>query len=208
MSSANTPSDLTPMLRALEAFQVRRLQRDFADLIAEPQYHKLGAFFFGELYAARDFSERNASAHRLHEMLRVVPGVRVASIDRAVRLMDLTAALDHAVARRLVASNVGLPLDEPRYELAYHEADAYGERLEQLQLIVTTMHDLHGLARVPLMAWHMRQIRPLADNLGFGSLARFLVNGLESVRPVHDVERFTSTLYSREKQRLDRIYGR
>ena len=43
---------------ALQTFQSQRLRRDLADLAAEPQYKKIGEFFFEEMYGPRDFSAR------------------------------------------------------------------------------------------------------------------------------------------------------
>jgi hypothetical protein len=203
---ADATSELTSMLRALEAFQVARLRRDFADLMVERQYQALGEFFFSELYAPRDFSERNTSARQLHAMLRAVPGVRVSSLDRALRLMELTGALDDRLAHLLLAGGIGPGFDEPAYERAYRAADAYAAREEQLRLIIATVQDVFELSRLPLIVWHMRQVQPLAQSLGFGALARFLLHSLEAVQPVRDLNRFTNTLWEREKRRLDRIY--
>jgi hypothetical protein len=204
--SAPASQQLIATRRALEAFQTQRLRRDFADLMVERQYRALGAFFFEELYAPRDFSDRNASARKLNDLLRAAPGVRVAALDRVMRLMELTDELDMQLAALLLQDGYGAGFDELTYERAYREADAYAPREEQLRLIVATVQDAHELAQLPLMIWHMRQIQPLAGALGFTALARFLVKSLEAVKPVRDLERFTTTLWEREKRRLDRIY--
>jgi AraC-like DNA-binding protein len=206
MLSQHNADELLAMRRALEHFQVARLQRDFADLMRDPQYIALGEFFFHELYAPRDFSDRNASAHRLYALLRNVPGVKVAQLDRAMRLMELTDALDIELARLLLHTSSSLIFDEARYEQAYRAANAYAERVEQLDLIVAVVHDTYSAARVPFSLWQMRRVMPMAQRLGFGPLAHFLTAGLEAVQPVRDIRYFTDTLYGREKQRLDRIY--
>jgi hypothetical protein len=191
---------------ALQSFQSERLRRDHADLAVEPQYQALATFFFDEMYGPGDFSARDKQARRLHEFVHLAPGLALHDVEQVLQLLALTNKLDATVAACLSALAAPLDFDEPTYERAYRMADAYSERVLQLDLVRVALYNVHQLARKPLIGGVLKRTQALANALGMSDLHRFLSVGYRAIQPVRDIYRFTETISMREQDRLDRIY--
>lgn len=191
---------------ALQIFQSRRLRRDFADLVADPQYTQAGEFFFDEMYGPRDYGKRDSGARRLHHFLHIVPGVQLHHVQQVLELLELTNKLDEKMVNCLLAIDAPLNFDEPTYEHAYRYADNYDDRLRQLDLIAASTSDVHVLTRFPLLGTTLKRSGLLARMAGFEELHRFLVKGFEALQDMQDVDYFVDTIYDRELDRLNRIY--
>ncbi len=192
---------------ALQAFQSLRLRRDLADLAAEAQYLQLGQFFFEEMYGSRDFSARDDQAQRAHWFVHRVPGVTAHDVESVLALLELTNALDDQVAHKLIALGAPLDFDEATYERAYRLADNYAERVQQIDLVILSLSNVHRLGRKRLLGLALQSTYLLAHTVGMGEIHRFLHLGYQAIQPVRDITRFLSTIETREKARLDRIYA-
>src|SRR5512135_1835698 len=60
---------LHPQLAMLREWQADRLARTYADLLADPHYHPACEFFLSDIYAPRDFSQRDHDLERIHKFL-------------------------------------------------------------------------------------------------------------------------------------------
>lgn len=196
----------TERMRALQAFQSRRLRRDHADLAAEPQYRLIGEFFFTEMYGPKDFSNRDAQARRLNQFVHLVPGLGVRDVEQVLQLLDITQQLDTALGQTLTDMDAPRDFDEPVYDRAYRLADNYAARVQQLELVRVSLQNVARLARSPMLGIAMRRTEGLARAVGMADIHRFLWLGYQAVKPVRDMNRFIETVYAREKARLDRIY--
>lgn len=192
---------------ALQAFQSQRLRRDLADLAAEPQYLRLGQFFFDEMYGARDFSARDDQAQRAHWFVHRVPGVTAHDVESVLALLELTNKLDDAVAHGLIALGAPLDFDEATYERAYRQADNYAERVQQIDLVILSLSNVYRLGRKRLLGMALQSTYLLAHTVGMGEIHRFLHLGYQAIQPVRDIARFLGTIEARERARLDRIYA-
>ena len=192
--------------RVLQQFQSERLRRDHADLAAEPQYQQIGAFFFDELYGPQDFSGRDAQARRLGQFVHLAPGLNIGDVQQVLSLLELSSRLDEQVAQQLIALGVPLDFDEPTYERAYRLADSYEDRLIQLDLVRGSLYNVYKMARRPMIKMVLDRTERLATTVGMADIHRFLRAGYEAIQPVLDIYRFVETIYTREKDRLDRIY--
>lgn len=192
---------------ALQQFQSQRLRRDHADLAAQQQYQLIAEFFFEEMYGPRDFTARDQQARRLQQFIHLVPGLAFRDVQPALELLELTNALDNAVLAWLLALEAPLDFDEDLYERAYRLADNYDQRVRQLDLVRTSLANVHRLARKPLIGAALRRTQGLAHTVGMVAIHRFLLLGYEAIQPVRDFEGFIATIYSRERARLDRIYS-
>jgi hypothetical protein len=63
-------SGFVELKRALQAFQAARLNKTYTDLKNSEEYGKIGRFFFEKLYAPEDFSFRNTSITKLHQLMQ------------------------------------------------------------------------------------------------------------------------------------------
>lgn len=195
-------------LLALQSFQSERLRRDHADLAAEPEYQTLATFFFDEMYGPSDFSARDQQARRLHQFVHLAPGLAIRDVEQVLQLLELTNTLDLAVAARLITLDAPLDFDEAFYERAYRLADAYDQRLQQLDLVRQSLYNVYRLAHKPLLGIALRRTQAMAHAVGMADIHRFLYKGYQAIQPVHDIYRFIETIDLRERDRLDRIYER
>jgi DNA-binding transcriptional MerR regulator len=192
---------------ALQVFQAKRLRRDFRDLAAQPRYTPVGEFFFTEIYGPRDFSQRDAQARRLHQLIHLLPGVNLRDLESILELLDLTSQLDDHLAQLLEDHAVGLDFDEPTYNLFYRLADNYELRLRQLILVDDCLHNVFRLSRQPLLGLAIHRVRPLARLAGLQAMQQFLATGYDILSTVDSIDEFASTISTRERERLDRIYA-
>lgn len=192
---------------ALQAFQSQRLRRDLADLAAESQYQQIGQFFFEEMYGPHDYAARDQQAHRVHQFIHRVPGLAIHDVEPVLTLLELTNELDDRLTSLLIALGAPLAFDEVIYEDAYRQADNYDERVIQIDLVRIALSNVYRLGHKKLLGLALQSTRGLAHRVGMGDLHRFLRLGYQAIQPVRDIERFLATIVSRERARLDRIYG-
>jgi hypothetical protein len=193
---------------ALQIFQSNRLRRDYNDLAVIPQYEPVGEFFFSEIYGPRDFSRRDEETRRLHGILHLLPGVALRDVEEVLELLELTTQLDDQLAQLMLREGAGLDFDEPTYERFYREADSYGPRLRQLQLIRHALYNVFRLSRSQLLGAGLHRSRLLARLLSLEAAHTFLSRGFDALRGVSSIDQFAETIYERELARLERIYGR
>jgi hypothetical protein len=191
---------------ALQVFQANRLRRDFRDLAAQPKYTAVGEFFFTEMYGPRDFSQRDAEARRLHQLIHLLPGVNMRDLESILELLDLTSQLDDHLAQILEDHEVGLNFDEATYDHCYRLADNYELRLHQLKLVDNCLHNVFRLSRQPLLGLAIHRVRLLARLAGLEAVQQFLAKGYDILSKVDSIDEFAATIALRERQRLDRIY--
>lgn len=191
---------------ALQTFQSHRLRRDYQDLAAIPMYESVGEFFFEELYGPRDFSQRDNDARRLQHFLQIVPGVHLRDIEEILDLIAITADLDDDLTRRMIRRGLPLSFDEPVYELLYREADNYAARERQLELIRSCLMNVYRLSRSHLLGMGLERSGLFARLVGFEAGHTFLLKGYRALRNVSEIDHFATTIYNRERKRLDRIF--
>lgn len=193
---------------ALQIFQSNRLRRDYNDLAEIPQYEPVGEFFFTELYGPRDFSKRDAEARRLQHLLHILPGVHLRDVEQILALLEITNRLDDELARLMIERGVPTNFDEPTYDRLYREADNYDARFEQLGLIRGCLYDVFRLSRSHLLGVALHRSGLIARLAGFEVGHDFLLKGYDALQGVSSIELFAETIYSRELERLRRIYAR
>jgi hypothetical protein len=193
--------------RALQTFQSRRLQRDLADLAAEPQYQRIGQFFFEEMYGPRDYSARDQQAQRVHQFIHRTPGVTIHDVEPVLSLLELTNMLDEQIATLLIECGAPLEFDEPIYEHVYRVADNYDLRRNQIDLVLVALGNVHRLGRKRFLGLALQSTQMLAHAIGMSEIHHFLWQGYQAIQPVRDMTRFLTTIETRERERLDRIYG-
>jgi hypothetical protein len=105
--------------------------------------------------------------------------------------------------------DLGAPLDfdEAIYERAYRLADNYAARMKQIDLVIVALDNVYRLGRKRLLGVALQSTHAVAHALGMGDLHRFLKQGYQAIQPVRDITRFLTTIETREKARLDRIYA-
>ena len=198
-----------PQLAMLRQWQSERLTNTYADLLADEQYHSACTFFLSDIYAARDFSQRNYDAAHLYGILsRFLPEAMLALLADAIHLNQLTSQLDHALLQVLV-KDLGMTdtITPQMYSQAYRLCNNYSERQGQIELLVEVLKKAAKGARNPIFAATLRLVRRPTQRAGWFDVYDFLERGYLACKPMKDVERFVKTIQARETAVLDKIFA-
>ena len=199
----------TDLKNALQEYQARRLRETYADVVRDPQYTRLGAFFFDEIYGPQDFSFRNESIRTLHQHLKgLLRGDIIDGMARVIDLHDLTDRLDEHMVRELTALDARPPLAPAVYTTAYRRCGNYEERLKQIDLMLEAIRTIHRISRMRLIGLSLKAVHGAAHLAGYGAIMDFLTNGYEAFHKVRDIGFFAGTVEAREKRINDELFGR
>ncbi len=199
---------LSPEMAMLRAWQAQRLARTYADFLADPRYAPASRFFLDDIYAPKDFTQRNEDVIRIHEfMSRILPARVLKTLTMAIELNNLTEDLD-AKLLKVLLNDLGVTdrITEAQYAEAYRLCDNYEDRVRQIEMIVAIGRDLERLVRHRVIGWTLRMARGPAYRAGWKELQDFLEHGYNSFRRMGKADKFLNAIYDREMQILDNIY--
>lgn len=205
-----TTSGLDPQLAALRAWQAARLAQTYADLLAEKQYRPACLFFLSDIYAPRDFSQRDYDAERIHSFLaRVVPAHMLQLLTDVVELNALTTALDAHLLRVLITElDFTTDLTTALYAEAYIRCDNRTEREQQIDLIGRVVAQVSAGSNLPGVGLALKVVRGPAHTAGWVEVFDFLERGYAAFKPMRRAEGFIQTVTTRETRILDRLLAR
>jgi hypothetical protein len=200
---------LDPLMGLLRDWQVQRLKRTYHDLISNPRYQPASNFFINDIYAARDFTQRNYDLRRLHDTLRRwVPEAMVRPFTLAVELHELTEQLDRKLLDVLVKQlGMSESLTASMYAEAYRRCDNYSLRVRQIEWIDEIGRRVEGLVKIPFSSSVLKLARAPATRAGWGELMSFLEQGYAAYKHMHGASYFLKTIQEREMRILKRIYA-
>jgi len=201
---------LGPQMAMLRKWQSERLKRTHADLLASPRYGPASRFFIEEIYAPRDFSQRDQDIEYLYEMMsRILPDILLSLVRNAAEINNLTNELDEALLQALVEDlGVTDQITEGLYARAYRICDNYDQRLYQIELLVKIGRQVDISTRLPLVGTALRLARGPARQAGWGDLHEFLSDGFMAFKHMHGAGEFLETVQERETRILNRIFAR
>ena len=201
---------LSPEMAMLRAWQSQRLARTHADLLNSKRYGPACRFFLEDIYAPKDFSQRDYDIIRIHDfMMRFLPAKVLRTLTRAIELQALTEELDQKLLDTLL-NQVGATnrITEEQYAEAYRLCDNYDERLYQIELVSEIGRGIERLVRLPLIGWTLRAARGPALRGGWEELQGFLERGYKAFKHMGKADYFLDTIEKREKKILDNIYNK
>jgi hypothetical protein len=200
---------LDPQLALLRAWQAERLSRTYADYLADERFRPACVFFLSDIYAPRDFSQRDRDFDHLHELLsRFLPEKMLRLLSQAISLNQMTYDLDHRMLYILV-SELGMTdsLSPEVYLEAYQRCNNPAERLEQIEMMVAIVREVGIGARLPLVGSVLRLARRPALRWGWVDLYDFLERGYQAFQPIRDINPFVRVIEQREKRILEQIFS-
>jgi hypothetical protein len=195
---------------ALRAFQARRLERTYPDLLASPRYGPAAAFFLSDLYGTKDVTARDEGVARSLPMLvRLMPAAALDTIARAVELDALSERLDLGLVDALRRSDPSgaTAITDTAYSNAYRAAGTKADRERQIALTGDIGAALDRLAHKPLLGGALRMMEVPARQAGFGALHDFLARGLKAFRHMRGADEFLRIVDARERLINDRLFG-
>ncbi|MFH2065590.1 MAG: hypothetical protein ABIK15_10365 [Pseudomonadota bacterium] len=208
MKKSVKSDEFLTLKRALQAFQSNRLNQTYADLKNNPEYGKIGVFFFEKLYAPDDFSFRDTSIKQLHKLLKgkIYKGI-ILAVSQVIELHELTDNLDDRMVEQMIKFNIGPDLTEEEYERVYRSLDNYNQRLYQIRLSTKVTRTFHRLSQKWIVAVSLKTVRTAAHLIGVGGIIDFIYEGYEGFRAMKNIDHFVETVEEREIARHNRIWG-
>jgi hypothetical protein len=200
---------LDPQMVMLKAWQSQRLARTYADLLASPRYRLAVLFFLEDIYAPRDFSQRDHDVTEMHAfMRRFVPESLLRPLTKTIQLYDQTNHLDDFLLDVLL-HKVGVTdsLSEAQYAEAYRLCDNYVERVEQIEAIYQIGRQLEDVTRLPLTGTALRLAVVPARRAGWIELTEFMERGYRAFKHMQGARFFLDTIRQRERRILKQIYS-
>jgi len=193
--------------RALQAFQATRLNKTYTDLKKDPEYAQMGQFFFEKLYAPEDFSYRDTSIKKLHQLLKkkIYAGV-ISAVGKVIELHELSDHLDNRMVDQMIALDIGTDMDMEQYQKVYRSLDNYDQRLYQIALGAEVTRIFHRLSRKWAVAISLKTVRKVAHLVGMGAILDFIYEGYSAFRSIKNIDYFVETIDARERAWHDEIW--
>ncbi len=210
MTEPANHQDFERLKRTLQAFQSARLNDTYADLKNDPEYAKIGHFFFEKLYAPEDFSFRDTSIKNLHRLLKgkVYKGM-VTAITQVIELHELSDMLDDRMVERMIKTGVGENMEMDHYQEIYRSLDNYDQRIYQIKLSTEVTRAFHKLSKKWVVALSLKTVRSAAHFIGMGKIIDFVYEGYDGFRTIKKIDFFVETVEQRETAWHDEIwYGK
>jgi len=200
---------LDPSLERLRAWQSQRLRHTYRDFLADPMYRPACEFFLSDIYASKDFSQRDQDTEHLYEIFsRYLPESMLTLLADTIELNHLSNQLDQTMSKALVEGlGVTGEITPTAYAAGYRFCDNYTERKEQIERLVAVMDEAAAGARGPIFIISLRLVKAPAHRLGWGELYEFLERGYQACRPMRQVSPFTGAIREREMRILERIFA-
>lgn len=210
---ASSPA-LCQAVSSIKALQSRRFGGTYTDLLGDPGYAAAVRFFLAELYADRDFAERDAQFSRIASTLqKVFPAAVVSTACTLANLHALTEQLDQAVAKAHLADNRNGLLDGAEalgYLQAWRTVGEQAQRRHQLATVLHIGHELARLTRTPGLRTLLKLMRKPANAAGMGALQQFLESGFDTfaalTRHPGGAQAFLDLIAQREGAWLDTLF--
>ncbi len=195
------------MVRAVQRFQVKRMQGTHAALFRSPRYGPLCAFFVQDLYGPRDVAPRTATFHSVSHLLRPILGQRLfLGAQRLVELQRLSDGLDGELARRLVEQGASTGFAAADFETAFRLCDNHPDRQRQLELSIRSTIFVHDLSRRRSVKHLFRAARKLKGMRRLHSTLAVLDRGYVAFRKIDEIRPFTRSMRQGEVEYMERVF--
>lgn len=204
-----TPEGLTVELALLRAWQSNRLAQTYQDLLNSKRYRSAAEFFLSDIYAARDFSQRNYDIERFYQgVSKVLPERAVSILADAVELYRLSDQLDADMAR-VLTTDLGAKdtITSAQYSEAYRILDNYDDRARQIELVGQIGRGVDKLVQIPFVGMTLRLAHAPAVLAGWSELQGFLERGYSAFKHMKGADGFLDTVTRRETAILDAIFA-
>ncbi len=177
--ATDTPN-LAQAVSEIKAFQAKRFNGTYFDLLHTPQYQPATQFFLEELYSEKDYSQRDAQFSRIAGTLeRMFPKQVVQTAVSLAELHSLTEDLDLQMAQNWL-STIKNSDSIDRYITAWHTVGRRSDRDAQLSGALRVGQELVTLTRTPGLRMALKMMRKPASLAGMAALQHFLESGFDT----------------------------
>ena len=211
-TAGNTPQ-LAQAVSEIKAFQARRFNGTYFDLLQTRQYKPATLFFLEELYSEKDYSDRDAQFSRIAGTLeRLFPKQVVQTAVILAQLHSLTEELDLAMAQSCLTNGKlnGEPNAVKRYITTWRAVGRQQDRMAQLNGALNVGQELVVLTRTPGLRMALKMMRRPANLAGMGALQHFLESGFDTFaamgKEADGTDFFLNTVKERESALIDQLF--
>lgn len=188
--------DLMAGVQAVKAYQHKRFEETYADLLRSGRYGAAARFFLDELYGPTDFARRD------QQFARVVPAlVRLfrKEILETVEALASLHALSEALDSEMGAHFASDAAPEHAYRHAWRRTGRADDREQQIRLMLLVGEKLDTLTRRPMLRASLNMMRVPARAAGLVELQQTLEGGFEAFRSMRGAAEFLATIGQRER---------
>ena len=202
-------------LRAVRAYQSKRFQDTYHDLLASEDFGPACDFFLTELYGDQDFSQRDREFERIAKSIeRMFPkSILEVAIDLA-ELHALTELLDTRMGEALESSGYrpgDVPLDSATYTVAWRMCELSVERAQQLKMVLDLGKRLERITTTRGIRLTLKAMRLPARAANLAALQSFLEKGFETFSELAQlkgrIDLFLKTIQEREETWIRSLDG-
>jgi hypothetical protein len=198
-SDVTSTDNFIKLKRALQEFQSGRITRTYKDIEADPEFAKIGNFFFNKLYAPQDFSFRDTSMKRLHKALdgKIYKNMLTA-VTKVIELHDISDAQDDLMVKKMIETGVDESMTMEQYQNIYVSLDNYDQRVYQINLSAEVTRIFHGLSKKWIVAVSLNTVKTAAVMFGVKEIIDFIYDGYVSFKTIDNIDFFVDTMVQRE----------
>lgn len=200
MPSETPASDqFLTLKRALQDFQSRRINRTYKDIESDPEFSRIGEFFFKKLYAPEDFSFRDTSMKKLHKTLdgKVYQNM-VTAVTKVIELHDISDEQDDLMVEKMLEQGVDSSMTMDQYQEIYRSLDNYDQRIYQINLSAEVTRIFHGLSKKWIVAVSLKTVKATAAIFGIQEIIDFIYQGYTAFKAIDNIDFFVNTMVERE----------
>ncbi|MEE4356922.1 MAG: hypothetical protein V2I97_10660 [Desulfococcaceae bacterium] len=205
ISDGNTSGENTPETsflkrkRVLQDFQSGRISRTYKDIENDPEFSKIGDFFFKKLYAPEDFSFRNTSMKMLHKALdgKIYRNMLTA-VSKVIELHDISDEMDDLMVEKMMAAGIDESMTMEEYQEIYRSLDNYDQRVYQIKLSAEVTRMFHALSKKWIVALSLNTVKKTAFLFGVKEITDFVYEGYLAFKTIDNIDFFVETMLERE----------
>ena len=185
--------------RALQDFQSSRINGTYKDIETDPEFSKIGDFFFKKLYAPEDFSFRDTSMKKLHKVLdgKIYKNMLTA-VTKVIELHDISDEQDNLMVEKMIATGVDESMTMAQYQEIYRSLDNNDQRIYQINLSAEVTRIFHGLSKRWIVAVSLRTVKTTAVLFGIREIIDFIYEGYVAFKAIDNIDFFVDTMTQRE----------
>lgn len=192
----------------LSKWQTERLKVTHQDLYQAPRYHEGLEFLLKDLYAPKEFTQRDDDLERIFPVaVKLLPDNLLYTISLLVELNLLTQQLDKSLADVLFNQLKVKEISAASYCEAYRLCNNKAQRQHQTQLIANIGNDLDVYVQSRLVRFTLKATRSAAEIAGLGNLHSFLRRGFSAFQEMNGVDELLAIIIKRESAILEAIYN-
>jgi hypothetical protein len=194
--------------RVLQDFQSNRINETYKDIETDPEFSKIGDFFFKKLYAPEDFSFRDTSMKKLHKVLdgKIYKNMLTA-VTKVIELHDISDEQDNLMVEKMIAAGVDESMTMDQYQEIYRSLDNNDQRIYQINLSAEVTRIFYGLSKRWIVAVSLKTVKTTAALFGIREIIDFIYEGYVAFKTIDNIDFFVDTMTQRELAWHNKIWS-